>query len=341
MLKDFKLIDEFISHSQIAAFPAKEPRRDSRNFISPLRKRIANSRAKTEYDLRQAIEAKQFLLHYQPQFRRGQVTGVEALLRWAHPTRGLLLPDEFIRVAEETGLILPLGHWVLQSVCEQLATWGMHHETASIRVAINVSALQLQDPHYVETVHGVIRATGANPRNLNLELTESLLVEHTETAKFKMEQLKLLGCEFSLDDFGTGYSSLNYLKQLPFDYLKIDRSFVRDIAVDKKSKAIARSIVSLGRALGLTVIAEGVETEQQRDCLLRIGCRDFQGFLFSRPVPLNELEQIVSGHTSSLASNDGTQRKTQSLHPREPMPVFCNHCASPSEDCYYGSAVGR
>jgi EAL domain-containing protein (putative c-di-GMP-specific phosphodiesterase class I) len=157
-----------------------------------------------------------------------------------------------------------------------------------------------------------------------------------------MEQLRLIGCKFSLDDFGTGYSSLFYLKQLPFDHLKIDRSFVHDIAVNKKSKAIARSIVSLGRDLGLTVIAEGVETEQQRDCLLRIGCREFQGFLFSRPVPLSELEQIVCGQTSSSANDDGTPRETRFfLHPSEPMPVVHNHCASPSEDCYFGSAVGR
>jgi EAL domain-containing protein (putative c-di-GMP-specific phosphodiesterase class I) len=192
-----------------------------------------------------------------------------------------------------------LGDWVLESVCAQLAEWGRHRETAGIRTAVNISAVQLHHPQFVDTVRRMLQAAGARPLKLNMELTESVLIENLDTAADKMHGLKALGCEVSLDDFGTGYSSLSYLKRLPLDYIKIDRTFVRDVAVDKNSRAIARSIIAMSRTMGLSVIAEGVETIEQWHYLQRSGCQEFQGFLFGRPVPVEELNSILQSPATS------------------------------------------
>ena len=307
-----KPIEEVMRHAEIAMFHAKADGRNAIKFFSPLQQAAVRSRAALEEDLRHAVEKTQLVLHYQPQFNHGRLSGVEALLRWAHPERGILLPADFIPLAEETGLILPLGDWVLESACSQLCRWAQDKTTAGIRIAVNISALQLHHPRFVEQVRRVLRNAGANPRNLNLELTETVLIKNTEIAIAKMKELRSLGCQVSLDDFGTGYSSLSYLKRLPLDFLKIDRTFVRDIAVDGKSKAIARTIISLCRAMKLSVIAEGVETEEQWNCLRRIGCHEFQGFLFSRPVPMEELSPILQGQSRlsaadfDLNANDGS-----------------------------------
>jgi EAL domain-containing protein (putative c-di-GMP-specific phosphodiesterase class I) len=251
-----------------------------------------NARAALEEDIRQAIKSSQFVLYYQPQLDSVGLIGAEALIRWNHPRRGLLAPGEFISLAEETGLIQPLGDWVLEAACAQVAAWADRPETAHISLAVNISARQFRHPGFVEKVLATLHRTGANPHNVKLELTESMLVEDIEDVIAKMMELKSYGLGFSLDDFGTGYSSLAYLKLLPLDQLKIDSSFVRDILTDVGSRAIAQSVISLGRALGLSVIAECVELEEQRVLLSRLGCTAFQGFLFSRPLPLDEFERL-------------------------------------------------
>ena len=205
----------------------------------------------------------------------------------------ILPPAEFITLAEDTGLILPLGHWVMETACAQLAAWAIRTATAHLTLAVNVSARQFSLPNLVEQVRDLIRSTGAPPDRLKLELTESLLLEHAEDIINKMIALKALGVGFSLDDFGTGYSSLSYLKRLPLDQLKIDQSFVRDVLTDPNDAAIARTIVALARSLGLAVIAEGVETAAQRDFLATIGCLAYQGYFFSRPLPLDGFEAFL------------------------------------------------
>ena len=251
-------------------------------------------RAALEADLREAVKLEQFVVHYQPQVvGEGRMTGAEALLRWQHPRRGAVPPAEFIPLAEENGLILVIGQWVLETVCAQLTKWAGDARTESLTIAVNISALQLQQSNFVETIQSVLRRTGANPQRLKLELTESLLVADIESTITKMRALKAIGVGFSLDDFGTGFSSLSYLKRLPLEQLKIDRSFVTDILTDVNDAAIARIVIALAESLGLTVIAEGVETEAQREFLARERCAAYQGFLFSRPLPVAEFEELL------------------------------------------------
>jgi EAL domain-containing protein (putative c-di-GMP-specific phosphodiesterase class I) len=247
-----------------------------------------------EAGLREAIGASQFLLHYQAQLtEKEQVTGVEALLRWLDPRRGMVPPADFIPLAEETGLILPIGNWVLETACKQLVQWASQPMMAHLTVAVNVSARQFHQRDFVDQVLITLRRTGANPERLKLELTESVMVTDIEGVIAKMSELKRKGVGFSLDDFGTGYSSLSYLKRLPLDQLKIDQGFVRDILVDSNDAAIAKMVVVLAESLGLTVIAEGVETKAQRESLGGLGCLNYQGYLFSRPVPIEEFEAFL------------------------------------------------
>jgi EAL domain-containing protein (putative c-di-GMP-specific phosphodiesterase class I) len=206
----------------------------------------------------------------------------------------LVPPGEFIPLAEETGLILPLGSWVLETACRQIVAWATRRETSHISLAVNVSARQFRQADFVDQVLAVLDRTGANPQNLKLELTESMLVANVDDVIGKMTALKVRGLSFSLDDFGTGYSSLTYLKRLPLDQLKIDQSFVRDVLVDLNNGAIAQTIIALGQTMGLSVIAEGVETEEQRDYLARLGCHACQGYLFGRPLPLEEFEGLMN-----------------------------------------------
>lgn len=241
-------------------------------------------------ELRNAIEQKQFELYYQAQVEGARLTGAEVLVRWLHPQRGLVMPGEFIAFAEATGLILPLGLWILEAACIQLAAWGADPKTADLTVAVNISAKQLHHADFVESVLGILDRTGANPSKLKLELTESVLIANVEETIMKMSTLKSRGVLFSLDDFGTGYSSLSYLKRLPLDQLKIDQGFVRDILVDHNA-AITKMIIMLAASLGLTVIAEGVETVEQMTLLAAQGCPSYQGYLFSRPMPIDAFEE--------------------------------------------------
>ena len=279
-------VAELLKRVDFAMYQAKAAGRNTMRFFDPAMQAAVTARAVLEVDLRDAVQEGQFLLYYQAQVNSaGGLIGAEALVRWRHPRRGMVSPAEFIPLAEETGLILPLGHWVLETACKQLTVWAAQPEMAHLTLAVNVSARQFRHPDFVAQVRAVLDHSGANPEKLKLELTESLLVANMEDIIAKMTALRAWGVGFSLDDFGTGYSSLAYLKRLPLDQLKIDQSFVRDILTDPNDAAIARTIVALAQSLGLAVIAEGVETEAQRDFLTCNGCHAFQGYLFGRPGP--------------------------------------------------------
>ena len=287
-------IDDLLKQADMAMYKAKASGRNAVRFFDPAMETAVMTRAALEEGLRTALHDQQFLLHFQAQIeeQRGAI-GAEVLVRWQHPQRGLVSPAEFIPLAEETGAILPLGQWVLHTACAQLAAWAGQPEFAALTLAVNVSARQFRQQNFVEQVLTTLRNTGANPARLKLELTESLLVENVQNVIEKMSSLKAHGVGFSLDDFGTGYSSLSYLKRLPLEQLKIDQSFVRDVLIDPNDAAIARTVVALAQNLGLSVIAEGVENDEQRIFLLQSGCHAYQGYYFSRPLPLDAFEQYV------------------------------------------------
>lgn len=287
-------IDDLMKQADLAMYKSKQTGRNALHFFDPAMQTLLIERAALEKGLRRAIEGNQFLLHYQAQVvDSGRVTGAEALLRWQHPERGMVAPDKFIPLAEETGLILALGQWVLKTACTQLALWAHQPVMSHLTMAVNVSAKEFREPDFVAKVLAILQQTGADPKKLKLELTESLLVDNVEAVIEKMFALKSKGIGFSLDDFGTGFSSLSYLKRLPLDQLKIDQSFVRDVLIDPNDAAIAKTIVALAQSLGLGVIAEGVETEAQRVYLAGSGCHAYQGYLFSRPLPLDAFEAFM------------------------------------------------
>lgn len=286
--------DELLKQADIAMYQSKAAGRNTLHFFDQTMQTTLTARASLEADLYRGLQKQQFLLYYQAQVDDGgRITGAEALVRWQHSRHGTVSPAEFIPLAEETGLILQLGHWVLESACAQLATWAKRHETAHLELAVNVSAREFRQTDFVDQVLAVLDRTRADPRKLKMELTESLLVSNVDDIITKMTALKAKGVGFSLDDFGTGYSSLYYLKQLPLDQLKIDQGFIRDILVDLNDAAIAKMIVALAETMGLSVIAEGVETVAQRDFLFRHGCHAYQGYLFSRPLALGAFEEFV------------------------------------------------
>ncbi len=290
-------LEDLLKRADLAMYEAKGAGRNGLRLFVPEMQADVEMRAKLEADLREDIKNKNLRLHYQPQVNaEGRLIGAEALLRWQHPRHGAVSPSRFIPVAESSGLIMPLGDWVLETACEKLAAWGRRPETAHLSLAVNVSALQLHHESFVDRVLQAIERTGANPRRLKLELTESFSVNKIEGVTAKMCALQARGVTFSLDDFGTGHSSLSYLKRLPLEQLKIDRSFVRDILVDPNDAAIVETIIALGKTLGLSVIAEGVELEAQRAALEQLGCRAYQGYLFGRPMPAKEFEALATAH---------------------------------------------
>jgi diguanylate cyclase (GGDEF)-like protein/PAS domain S-box-containing protein len=283
-------IDELLKRADLAMYQAKAAGRNTLRFFDPQMQAVVTARAALELGLRAAVREGQFLLHYQAQVsRQGRLTGVEALVRWQHPQRGLVAPAEFIGLAEETGLILPLGQWVLEAACAQLAEWAAQPERAHLTIAVNVSAHQFHQDNFVEQVLSALAHRGASPLQLKLELTEGLLINNVEAVIAKMNALKVHGIGFSLDDFGTGYSSLSYLKRLPLDQLKIDQSFVRDLLTDPNDAVIAGAVIALGHSLGLQVIAEGVETAEQHHALAGIGCDGYQGDYFGRAAPVGDI----------------------------------------------------
>jgi diguanylate cyclase (GGDEF)-like protein/PAS domain S-box-containing protein len=283
---------DILKQADIAMYQAKAAGRDTIRFFAPALQAAVNTRAALEDDLRQGIRDQQFVLWYQPQVDHGCIVGAEALLRWNHPRRGILPPAEFIALAEETGLIVPLGAFVLEAACRQGAAWARRADAPPLSMAVNVSARQFRQAGFVDEVLSVLNRTSFDPRLVKLEITESLLLDNLDQTIALMRDLKSCGVQFSLDDFGTGYSSLAYLKRLPLDQLKIDRAFVHDMLADPTSSAIARTIVSLSQAMDLSLLAEGVETEEQRASLAALGCHAWQGYLFSPPVPAEEFPLI-------------------------------------------------
>lgn len=276
--------EELLQQVEVAMYEAKSSGGNGFRFFDKDMLDIVNTRAAMEADMRQGLLQEQFVLYYQPQVSNtGMVTGAEALVRWMHPQRGLVPPSEFIPLAEESGLILSLGAWILNTACAKLAEWKNTVHQQHMTLAVNVSARQFRQSDFVAQVIDNIASHHIDARKLKLELTESLLVDNVEDTIGKMNQLKALGVGFSLDDFGTGYSSLSYLKRLPLDQLKIDQSFVRDVLHNNNDAVITKTIIALGQSLGLTVIAEGVETAAQRDFLYQQGCLAYQGYLYGKP----------------------------------------------------------
>lgn len=285
--------NELLKRADLAMYQAKASGPNAMRFFDPDMQAKMNARATLESELYKSWERNEFILHYQLQVDSRGIIGAEALVRWQHPRQGLLSPSEFIPLAEETGLILPLGEWVLETACSQLASWALQPETAQLNLSVNVSSLQFCQPDFVEQVISILDRTGADPQRLKLELTESILVHDMEDTIAKMMTLKTRGVGFALDDFGIGYSSLYYLKRLPLDWVKIDQSFVRDVLTDNNDATIVRAILLLAKSMGLAVIAEGVETGAQKDFLASHGCTAYQGYLFSRPLPLDQFERFV------------------------------------------------
>ena len=287
-------IDELLKQADIAMYQAKKDGRNTLRFFDPQMQDAINTRAAIEGELHKALENQQFHLYYQIQVDGShRPLGAEVLIRWIHPERGLVSPVQFIPLAEETGLILPIGQWVMETACIQLKAWEQDALTRDLVLAVNVSAHQFRQANFVAQVQAAVQHYAINPKLLKLELTESLLLENVEDTIATMNALNEIGIRFSLDDFGTGYSSLQYLKRLPLHQLKIDQSFVRDLASDNGDKAIVQTIIAMAHGLNLDVIAEGVETEEQRQLLLGMGCTHYQGYLYSKPVPVEQFEALL------------------------------------------------
>ena len=286
--------DQLLKQADIAMYQAKAAGRNGLRFFDPQMQVSIDARVALEADLRVALKENQFVLYYQPQvYHNCQIIGAEVLIRWQHPQRGFISPAEFIPMAEDTGLILPVGQWVLKAACAQLKKWAADAHTEHLQLAVNVSARQFHQADFVERVRHIMIRSAINPERLKLELTESLVLDNIDDTIIKMNALREMGVRFSMDDFGTGYSSLSSLKKLPLSQLKIDQSFVRDLTIDPDDAVIVQTIIAMTRSLGMEVIAEGVETEAQRIFLEQHDCALYQGYLFSRPVPIEQFEQLL------------------------------------------------
>lgn len=299
-------VDELLRRAELAMYRAKEEGRDVLSFFDPLMQTAVDRRVFLQTEMHLGLQRGQFVLYLQPQVDAGAgIIGAEVLLRWQHPEKGLIPPGEFIPLAEETGLIRPLGHWVLASTLRLQAQWQGNPQLAGIRLAVNVSARQFRKEGFVEELRELLRETGADPRRIKLELTESLLLQDVDGIIVIMQALRGMGIGLALDDFGTGYSSLGYLRRLPLDELKIDQGFVRNVLDEPRDAAIAHSIITLAQRLGMDVIAEGVETEAHHRFLLAHGCLGFQGYLFGRPVPADEFSRRVGGQAAEGVADAG------------------------------------
>ncbi|MEQ1530665.1 MAG: EAL domain-containing protein [Methylococcales bacterium] len=303
--------EEVLKHADTAMYKAKHAGRNALRFFDPDMQASLEVRMALESDLRHALEQEQLKLFYQVQIDNNcGVLGAEVLLRWLHPQHGLISPAQFIPIAEETGLIVPIGDWILHTACIQLKEWANSYPTQNLQLSVNVSARQFNQSDFVDKLWTILKQTGADALLLKLELTESLVMLNVKETIEKMEQMKSFGVRFSMDDFGTGYSSLSYLKKLPLTQLKIDQSFVRDIITDQSDAAIIQTIIGMANNLNLNVIAEGVETEEQRACLESLGCLAYQGYLFSRPLPLAEFEALLGCRSAEQAAKRSDTKLT-------------------------------
>ena len=299
--------EELIKQADIAMYQAKKAGRNTLRFFNQQMQTSVNNLATLEGELRLALDKQQFQLYYQIQVNDSNLPlGAEVLIRWFHPKRGIVSPLQFIPLAEECGLILSIGAWVLEMACAQIKAWQKDPHTRHLFLAVNVSSRQFRQPDFVQQVKATVQQHGIDPGLLKLELTESMLDESIEDTIQTMNALNQIGVRFSLDDFGTGYSSLQYLKRLPLDQLKIDQTFVRDIAFDNSDKAIVRNIIVMAHSLNLDVIAEGVETEEQRQILLENSCIHHQGYLYSKPLPIDQFEVFLKQNTITIQQNNGS-----------------------------------
>jgi len=290
--------DTLLKNADMALYGAKTDGRGTYRFFEPEMDARMQARRQLEMDLRKALANKEFELHYQPlvTLKGGEITAFEALLRWNHPKRGMISPADFIPIAEETGLIIPIGEWVLMTACKEMAAWPEH-----IKVAVNVSPAQLKHRHFMKSVTAALEASGASPSRLQIEITETVLMQNTFANLQSLNALRQLGVQIALDDFGTGYSSLSYLRTFPFDKIKIDRSFIQDLANGVEPLAIVNAVAGLANSLSITSTAEGVETQEQLDTLQAIGCAEMQGYLFSGPRPANEVAKFLTEHAARAA----------------------------------------
>lgn len=295
------LIETLLKNADTAMYKAKDQGKNNYQFFTPEMNVATLERMLLENDLRKALENGEFILHYQPRIHcaDGSVSGMEALIRWRHPKLGLVSPATFIPLAEETGLIVPIGEWVLRTACSQTKAW---HDAGMppLRVAVNISARQFKHADLILTIENVLHETGLNPRYLEVELTESLAMEDVQQTIITLNALNAMGISIAIDDFGTGYSSLAYLKRFPVDFLKIDQSFVRDIVDNDDSAAIAKAIIALAHNLNLEVVGEGVETSDQFDFLRQHDCEEVQGYLFSRPLCVEEFYSYINTHSQTM-----------------------------------------
>jgi diguanylate cyclase (GGDEF)-like protein len=283
--------NELMRNADMAMYDAKADGRGTFRFFEPEMNTRMKVRRELEMDLRKALATEQFQLYYQPLvvLQTNDVNAFEALLRWNHPTRGLVSPADFIPIAEETGLIIPLGEWVLKAACAEAVNWPEH-----IKVAVNLSPAQLNNRNLVNMVKAALDESGMSPHKLQLEITESVLLQNTFTTLATLHELRKMGVQIALDDFGTGYSSLSYLRSFPFDKIKIDRSFIQDLSNGAEPLAIVNAVAGLAKCLNMTSTAEGVETREQMETLQAIGCTEMQGYLFSKARPANEIRQFFA-----------------------------------------------
>ena len=287
--------DETLKQADIAMYEAKKMGRNTLQFFDPKMQEVISEHARMETDLHIALQQQQFQLYYQLQVDvDGKAVGAEALIRWIHPDHGLISPLNFIPLAEESGLIIPLGQWILETACAQLQAWQQDARYKHLTLSINISTRQFSQADFTSGVLAAISQAGIDPLHLKLELTESILLNDIADTIAKMNTLRQSNVLFSLDDFGTGYSSLQYLRSLPLYQLKIDQSFTRDIVDDKNDEAIVRTIIAMAQSLELSVIAEGVETREQQQLLMKMGCFNYQGYFFGKPVPIDQFEQALN-----------------------------------------------
>jgi diguanylate cyclase (GGDEF)-like protein len=289
--------DQLLKNADMALYGAKGDGRGTFRFFEPEMDTRMKARRELEMDLRHAIAAKEFELYYQPlvNLQKNEITAFEALLRWNHPVRGITSPADFIPIAEETGLIVPLGEWVLKTACAEAVNWP-----ANVKVAVNLSAAQLNSRNLLSMVTAALDESGLPPSKLQLEITETVLLQNTFATLATLHELQKLGVQIALDDFGTGYSSLSYLRSFPFDKIKIDKSFVQDLSNGTEPLAIVNAVANLARCLNMTSTAEGVETQQQLETLQSVGCTEMQGYLFSRARPAKEINEIFARHTAGM-----------------------------------------